>query len=628
MAATPVVRHTSVCLAAVLVVLVALLGGAHSQGADVNLFRNLYDSIEKMVIPPYNSGTAGPTQVILFEMPGLAINRDDYDPSIWAGQNFRGRQPEAVAAAFVDRLPYYTSTVFADSGARISDVWSTFMYQYIIPIVDDPIQTAKVDAARLALANGTLLNRYTAASDAYSADYSKFTNFRGDCLGKQPGGVCSAEGVLYRERLKRKWFTLEVARRDIAAAESKIIALQVQDLKNIFADALYTFASNERVDMGGDGFGQSYYLTFFTPSNFWRWWPTSGPFDYSTFADGSLLTIPLPASATITTQPSFGRFQLAAGGNYTYLPNAGFTGNDLVRYSYTSLVAGQNRTIEEGKVIQVIGSDVAIADAAFVTVAASAQASTTTSRSFSSTVTTTTTASASFGWWWSVSGSGSSTSTSTVSSSATSTVSSSSRLEFSLAKVSIFRQWLDLSLLAYYPVAIRNLAAKGWSDGTVTPATGVTQFKFKLLPTAFLVARNIIVETGSDAASDVMYSASSNSQGSSGYRVGFGPFFSGSARTSSSSSANYKESVQRSSTNRNSLTIRGPQVIGWLCTPIPAFPTSDETGVRTWEAQQVARQLASNPSVAANIVTANTATATPTPTPTPSSSSSTTTKTG
>jgi len=236
-------------------------------------------------------------------------------------------------------------------------------------------------------------------------------------------------------------------------------------------------------------------------------------------------------------------------------------------------------------------------DTAFVTVKASAASSSTIKKSQFSTMSSE--SSFRVGWgWFSASGSTSSSSTSQSSSSAT--VSESSSLEFSLARVLITRPWLDTSMLSFYPVAIRNLAINGWSDGAISPAKGQTQFKFKLLPVAMLVARNILVSNMKDEQSQDFVAASSSS--SSSLRVSYGPFFSGSTSTSSANSnRDYKE---KSNYSAGSLSIRGPQIIGWVCTPVPPFPTSDESGVRKWEAEQIQRQNIARNSTATNATTA------------------------
>jgi hypothetical protein len=570
-------RHC--CFVALLVVLGMLAitpSSAVAQSSpEQSLFTSLYRSIEQMVLPTYNSEQGVPTAVILFEMPGLVVSRDEYDANYWAASGYNNRQPDAVLAEFVDRLPYYTSPVFVDSGSRISSVWSHFIYQYIIPIVEDQVAAAKAATARLALANGTLTNAYNAASADYQNTFNAWVSFRSDCIAKQPAGVCSSEGVIYRERLKRKWFTLEVARRDISAAESKIIALQVQDLKNIFADALYTFASNERVDMGGNGFGQNFYQTYLTPSNFWRWWPSAGQFDVSVLSDGSTASITIPGTASIARFPANGVLtQTGSGANltYSYRPNAGYTGSDLMTYTYTKVVSGANFTTSGQVSIQVVGNDVTAADQAFVT-------------SFSSSISTSASFRAGFGWF---SASGSYSSSSSSSGSSTASMSSETSLEFSLAKVSITRPWIDTSLLSFYPVAIRNLAKQGWSDGRLTPAQGALTFKFKLLPTAFLVARSITITSQFSSSQSSSFQTASSTKASG--KVSFGPFFTGSASVNKeSSSSSYQES---STFNNNAVSIRGPQVIAWLCTPVPPFPTADEAEVKKWESDEVNRQNA------------------------------------
>jgi hypothetical protein len=156
-------------------------------------------------------------------------------------------------------------------------------------------------------------------------------------------------------------------------------------------------------------------------------------------------------------------------------------------------------------------------------------------------------------------------------------------MSFEFAKVSISRPWLDTSLLSFYPVAIAGLAKNAWSDGLVqvdSPKNNVVHV-FKLLPTAFLVARNIKIYSSSWGSVRSAISDSS-AAGSSG-RVSIGPFYAGSSTASGSAS---RSAAAQTSFNTNTLTIAGPQIIGWLATPMPAFPTASVDEVEAYARQR------------------------------------------
>jgi hypothetical protein len=161
---------------------------------------------------------------------------------------------------------------------------------------------------------------------------------------------------------------------------------------------------------------------------------------------------------------------------------------------------------------------------------------------------------------------------STQSSFASST--SQSSMAFEIAKVSINRPWLDTSLLTYKPVAIRGLLPGEWSDGSGRPSTS-TKIRFPLLPTAFIVGRNI--EMSSQDWGSLATAAESSSKSDSSLKVSYGPFFSGSAKVSTSNSN--RESHQSSSFSEDTMSIDGPQVIGWVCQPMPLFPTASSASV-------------------------------------------------
>jgi hypothetical protein len=150
-------------------------------------------------------------------------------------------------------------------------------------------------------------------------------------------------------------------------------------------------------------------------------------------------------------------------------------------------------------------------------------------------------------------------------------------------------------------LASTSTAHGTWSDGNIAPNKN-TRYMFKVLPVAFLVARNIKIENsqwqssmsslaGSISSSSSSYS-SSNSQ-----RASVGPFFIGSSNSASASSSasggrSYAESstfTSASGSSAGTLAIKGPQIVGWLCSPMPAFPTATADEVVAFEDAQLAK---------------------------------------
>jgi hypothetical protein len=627
---------------------------ATSAAQDIGLFEQLYNRVQELVVPNFNSQmNPNPTQVLLFEMPGLAINRADYDEASWIGGGYAGSQPDAMVARLVNRATYFAGPTFIDSGRTISNTWRALLYQYIVPVVDNPDAVAKADEARVQLNNGSLSTVYETRLDAYESTLAQLTNARDDCLLKQPAAICAKNLVTWNERLRRRWFSLEVARRDVAAAESRLLALQVSDLTTTFADALEQFASNERIDVGAATAGQSYYYTSLSPSNWWRWWPQNvGSWDFSVDALATIninITNPNP---TIALQPSRGSATLSGSVlTYTALENSGI---DRIGISYTDPSIGNSTKIRYISV-NVIGNDVSAASTAFVKLSITSQqsrASASSKSSFSQTFLSTTDRSTSnsysnFGWWgssgssYSSSSSSSSSTTNSVSYSSSQSFSSSnsdSSLSFEIARVSISRPWLDVSLLSYYPVAIRGVAKGAWSDGTAQASPRVLH-ALKVLPVAFIVARNIVIRntawgaTYDATVANSRSSTTSDSQGSSS-RVSIGPFFTGSSSSAGSSSSTGRDYQERSSfksessssNTAGSLTIKGPQIIAWACTIVPAFPTASEDEVVAFEQRQVAktamRLAATKTATTSTTATASSPTTASSSSPSSSSSSS------
>ena len=147
---------------------------------------------------------------------------------------------------------------------------------------------------------------------------------------------------------------------------------------------------------------------------------------------------------------------------------------------------------------------------------------------------------------------------------------------FEIAKVTINRPWLDLSLLDLQPVAITGIRYAGWSDGSPFFAQ-VSTYTFKLLPVAFVVSRNIRLQSQSIATYSAQIQDTFDDGGQSSLQIG--PFFTGFRQTSPSDAA--PRTYTGGSISSGTLQIDGPQIMGWVCAPLPLFPSAVAADIRT-----------------------------------------------
>jgi hypothetical protein len=138
--------------------------------------------------------------------------------------------------------------------------------------------------------------------------------------------------------------------------------------------------------------------------------------------------------------------------------------------------------------------------------------------------------------------------------------SSSLRLSFQVSRVEIYRPWFDFTLLSLSGWKVAGRAARAYSTGVINPNNhGI----FPLVPTSFLVARNIQI-TANWGHSDLQ-TISNSSHGGGGLSIG--PFTIGGSGTSSSYSSRYSSSF-----DGKTITSPGSQIIGWVSQVVPASP--------------------------------------------------------
>jgi hypothetical protein len=526
---------------------------------DSDIFRLLYDEVANVVTNGVTvDGTV--TDVFLMQLPGLSIRREDFDADAWQAGQFRDRMPAAQVAALVDTVPRYNSLAFTDSGNRISKLWDHLLRQYVVPLDLDPATAALLEEARAKLENGTLAAEVDARLTAWRSELENNFALREACLAQRTPEVCAQLAVTWRERLRRSWFNLEVVKSELESAQSRVIGLQIKDLNNAFARALEVTEQHRRVDVGAVGYGEEFLSTYLTPSNWWQWWPL----DVTAYDDvvdnrfNTTLVYSVTSNATVVRQANFGTATVdATAGTLTYVPDAGYIGADSFAYRDAGTVV-QLRIAVNGDVlsrdssawtkVSLSQSEVQEASSSSFSILHNNNAFTVNSGairffgSFDSTVNTQ--ASYSF-------------------------ASGTFTIEFELARVQITRPWFDTSLLNFSPVGMRGVREHGWSDGNPL-FTSDTSFAFDLLPTSMIVARNIRLESSqierfSSTIQEVFASRSSS--------VRIGPFEAGGSTAAGLGNSRVHTAARIQSDG--SLFIDGPQIIGFVCSALPAFPSGD-----------------------------------------------------
>ncbi len=155
--------------------------------------------------------------------------------------------------------------------------------------------------------------------------------------------------------------------------------------------------------------------------------------------------------------------------------------------------------------------------------------------------------------------------TSTVSSSGNQTVSAftetmTTTIEFELAAVRIFRPWFDSSLFDYYPLGVVGVEKGAWSDGAFG---GI----FPWIITKMIVAKNIKVSFSE--TNSVVERAFQTSRSDATSNVSLGPFRMNDRSSSGGSSSSSSSAYDYTS---NTLSVPGPQIIGYVATRLSYFP--------------------------------------------------------
>jgi hypothetical protein len=176
-------------------------------------------------------------------------------------------------------------------------------------------------------------------------------------------------------------------------------------------------------------------------------------------------------------------------------------------------------------------------------------------------------------------------------------------LEYGLCD--IYREWLPGDLFYLKNWYLVNNPKNAISDGTFEHQADSTETLLPMIPTQFLVIRNVRISTStwkSDGATMEKYFGSGRSDSStsdSNFNVGsdfcFGPIaFSASVNHSSSEADSSQSSGSDSSGRRDyeasfdgtTLEIKGAQIVAWLSSIVPACPPMDDPGLQKDDAAQ------------------------------------------
>jgi hypothetical protein len=193
----------------------------------------------------------------------------------------------------------------------------------------------------------------------------------------------------------------------------------------------------------------------------------------------------------------------------------------------------------------------------------------------------------SVGWgFWGAKVSGSSSYSSGSSEAENSMMSNSCKISFECMRVDIARSWMRPELFydADLTVGPDEFISPGFGrmrelmEGDVPGATPETIEKelqrystFPLYPTAFLMAANVVLEfTGETTAIQTHFQTSSYSASA---QVSYGPFGWGGKASSSVGGSNTSTDAACEATAEGCrITIKSPQIIGWVSQMVPALP--------------------------------------------------------
>ena len=546
------------------------------------MLRLIYDQLYSRFVP--SSTDLKPTQisqVLLLSLPATTIRAEDFDLAAWKAQGFVGPDPSRLLFELTDDVPTYSSVVWAPSGRKISQMYRTALTLAVVAnssaaelLADQALDVPEPAVRALSSLQADMEASLSAAYDAVFSCLREGSPLEGAAVAS----LCAQKAVFQKRRQASQLLDLLSLDSSVAGRQGALIR-RAQSLPLRLASALEALDAHRRADAGASSSGAEYYAVNFQPANWLDWW-LPNPASYDAVADPSgravITDLVLPAPATvIAVAPTRGTAALV-GAAIVYQANPGYVGADYFSYETDmaplfGCVAGSPPCAclpgwsgagcslrRVTKTLATSAFDPA-SDAAFVKFSASAGAAYPA-------------ASSPFASFHVQNGIADGAPLGTVSGTNLSSFSfydPAMRVSFEAALVRVDRPWLDLSVLRT-PFAVEGYQKHAWSDGTPWFPQRSRPREFALLPTAFVVARNIRINTAQlGQVASVL--ASTASPSSSIPSVTVGPFVAGTAYSPTSQSTQHTFNAA-TYTPPDYLEIPGPQIIGWFCTPMPAFP--------------------------------------------------------
>jgi uncharacterized membrane protein YgcG len=190
-------------------------------------------------------------------------------------------------------------------------------------------------------------------------------------------------------------------------------------------------------------------------------------------------------------------------------------------------------------------------------------------------------------------------------------------IELQYGLCDIYREWLPGDLFYLKNWYLVNNPKNAISDGTFEHQADSTDTLLPMIPTQFLVIRNVRISSNhwkTDGAILEKYVGSGRSDSSTsdsnfnvGAHFGFGPIAFSASVNHSSSDADSSQSSSSDSSGRSdyeasfdgtTLEIKGAQIVAWLSSIVPACPPMDDPGLQKGDAAQPGKAATPQPAPA------------------------------
>jgi hypothetical protein len=287
---------------------------------DADVFKLFWQKLNDMLTPQWASFNDGdlPTQLFLMEMPGFSVNGDDFSEEAWRRNDYSGSSPDYLSFQLVDTAPSFAN-YFVDSGFRISKMWAQFMLNAKTESPhDDPVREARYRDAVSRLYDENFAPRpiqktRQALLDAWEAAFDEAIDNRYTCLvrGNQAPDLCAQKAVIWAEEVTAAWFAYETLNRDLMGTQSQILQLQSNDLHLLLSEALESFQSYRRSEIGTANLFATYYNVLFEPSDWWQWFvdAETNATEFASSSASAFVSVSIRSDETYQERiPTFERF--------------------------------------------------------------------------------------------------------------------------------------------------------------------------------------------------------------------------------------------------------------------------------------------------------------------------------